>query len=65
MIVQSLRRYATERIPGAMAALAAKATGAMPRGVRWHYCPPPVVGLELELGPLPWSAKSSSAVNQG
>jgi len=41
--------YAAEEIPGAMAALAAKATGAMPRGVRWHYGRPPVVGLELEL----------------
>jgi hypothetical protein len=41
--------YAAEEIPGAMAALAAKATGAMPRGVRWHYGRPPVTGLELEL----------------
>jgi hypothetical protein len=41
--------YAAEEIPGAMAALAAKATGAMPRGVRWHYGRPPVVGLDLEL----------------
>ena len=41
--------YAAEEIPGAMAALAAKATGAMPRGVRWHYGRPPVIGLELEL----------------
>ncbi len=38
----------TERIPGAMAALAAQATGAMPRGVCWHYCRPPVVRLKLE-----------------
>jgi len=41
--------YAAEEIPGAMAALAAKATGALPRGVRWHYGRPPVVGLEVEL----------------
>ena len=41
--------YAAEEIPGAMAALAAKATGAIPRGVRWHYGRPPVIGLELEL----------------
>jgi len=31
-----------------MAALAAQATGAMPRGVCWHYCRPPVVRLKLE-----------------
>jgi hypothetical protein len=49
MIVQSLRCDATERIPGAMAALAAKATCAVPSGVCWHYCRPPVVQLELEL----------------
>lgn len=41
--------YAVEEIPGAVAALAAKATGAMARGVRWHYGRPPVVGLEVEL----------------
>ena len=41
--------YAAEEIPGAMSALATKATGAMPRGVRWHYGRPPVIGLELEL----------------
>ena len=41
--------YAAEEIPGAMATLAAKATGAMLRGVRWHYGRPPVVGLEVEL----------------
>jgi len=41
--------YAAEEIPGAMAALASKATGAMPRGVRWHYGRPPMVGLEVEL----------------
>jgi hypothetical protein len=41
--------YAAEEIPGAMAALAAKATGAMQRGVRWHHGRPPVTGLELEL----------------
>lgn len=41
--------YAAEEVPGAMAALAARATGAMPRGVRWHYGRPPVIGLELEL----------------
>jgi len=41
--------YAAEEIPGAMAALAAKATGAIPHGVRWHYGRPPVIGLELEL----------------
>ncbi|HWH49662.1 MAG TPA: hypothetical protein VN664_17835 [Burkholderiales bacterium] len=41
--------YAAEEIPEAMAALAAKATGAMPRGVRWHHGRPPVIGLELEL----------------
>ena len=41
--------YAAEEIPGAMAVLGAKAAGAMPRGVRWHYGRPPVVGLELEL----------------
>lgn len=41
--------YAAEEIPGAMASLAAKATGAMPRGVRWRYGRPPVVGLEVEL----------------
>lgn len=41
--------YAAEDIPGAVAVLAAKATGATPRGVRWHYGRPPVVGLEVEL----------------
>ena len=41
--------YAAEEIPGAMAALASKATGAMHRGVRWHHGRPPVTGLELEL----------------
>ncbi len=41
--------YAAEEIPGAMATLAAKAGGALPRGVRWHYGRPPVIGLEVEL----------------
>jgi hypothetical protein len=41
--------YAGEEIPGAMGMLAAKATGAISHGVRWHYGRPPVIGLELEL----------------
>ena len=41
--------YAAEEIPGAMVALATKATGAIAHGVRWHYGRPPVIGLELEL----------------
>jgi len=41
--------YAGEEIPGALAALAAKAPGSVAHGVRWHFGRPPVVGLEVEL----------------
>lgn len=41
--------YSGADIPGAVALLAQRASGALPRGVRWHFGRPPVVGLELEL----------------
>ena len=41
--------YAAAELPGAFDILAARASGALPRGVRWHHGRPPVVGLELEL----------------
>ncbi len=41
--------YSGVEIPGALAALAARASGALPRGVRWYYGRPPVTGLEVEL----------------
>jgi hypothetical protein len=41
--------YSGVEIPGALAALASRAAGAMPRGVRWYYGRPPVTGLEVEL----------------
>lgn len=41
--------YAGADIPGAIAQLAQRASGASPRGIRWHFGRPPVVGLELEL----------------
>ena len=41
--------YSGADIPGAVAQLAQRASGALPRGVRWHFGRPPVVGLELEL----------------
>lgn len=41
--------YSGADIPGAVAQLAQRASGAVPRGVRWHFGRPPVVGLELEL----------------
>jgi hypothetical protein len=41
--------YSGTSIPGAVAMLAQKASGALPRGVRWHFGRPPVIGLELEL----------------
>jgi hypothetical protein len=41
--------YTGAEIPGAFDALAVHASGALPRGIRWHRGRPPVVGLELEL----------------
>lgn len=41
--------YSGVEIPGALGALAARASGALPRGVRWYYGRPPVTGLEVEL----------------
>lgn len=41
--------YSGADIPGAVAQLAQRASGALPRGVRWHFGRPPVVGLEIEL----------------
>lgn len=41
--------YSGTEIPGALGALAARASGTLPRGVRWHYGRPPVTGLEVEL----------------
>jgi hypothetical protein len=41
--------YAAHEIPGALAALAARSTGTVAHGLRWHFGRPPVVGLELEL----------------
>ena len=41
--------YSGVEIPGALAALASRASGALPRGVRWYYGRPPVTGLEVEL----------------
>ncbi len=41
--------YSGADIPGAVAQLAQRASGALPRGIRWHFGRPPVVGLELEL----------------
>lgn len=41
--------YSGVEIPGALATLAARAPGALPRGVRWYYGRPPVTGLEVEL----------------
>lgn len=41
--------YSGHDIPGAVGALAERAPGAAPRGVRWYHGRPPVVGLELEL----------------
>jgi hypothetical protein len=65
MIVQSLRCDATERIPEAMAALAANATRAVPSGVCWHYCRPPAVRLELELEQRALAREVIGAVKQG
>lgn len=41
--------YTGAEVPGAFATLAARAPGALPRGIRWHHGRPPVVGLDLEL----------------
>ncbi|HEX7810631.1 MAG TPA: hypothetical protein VF460_01880 [Burkholderiales bacterium] len=41
--------YSGVEVPGALGALAARASGALPRGVRWYYGRPPVTGLEIEL----------------
>lgn len=41
--------YSGADIPGAVAMLMQRAAGALPRGIRWHFGRPPVVGLELEL----------------
>jgi hypothetical protein len=41
--------YTAAEVPGAFDILAARASAALPRGIRWHHGRPPVVGLELEL----------------
>jgi len=41
--------YTAAEIAGAFDAMAVQASGALPRGIRWHRGRPPVVGLELEL----------------
>ena len=41
--------YSGVEIPGALATLASRASGTLPRGVRWYYGRPPVSGLEVEL----------------